>query len=168
MLAPARSRPGERFAVAGALYPADTAWPGNVEHVPHLPPGEHAAFYAGQTFTLNVTRADMVAAGHSPSVRLFEAAACGVPIVSDSWAGLDLLFRPGREILLADEAEAVLRILDGHDATRAAAIGAAARAVVLRRHTALARARELEAHLAEAAQGRGRPARAGVLTAAAP
>jgi spore maturation protein CgeB len=168
LLQPARRLPGQLFAVAGALYPAEIAWPGNVEHVPHLPPGEHAAFYASQTFTLNVTRADMVAAGHSPSVRLFEAAACGVPIVSDSWAGLDQLFRPGREILLADDAEAVLEILEGLDEERAAAIGAAARAVVLRRHTALARARELETHLAEAALGRARPARTGALATVSP
>jgi spore maturation protein CgeB len=154
LIEPARRLPGERFAVAGAQYPAETAWPANVGHTAHLPPSEHAAFYAAQAFTLNVTRADMVAAGHSPSVRLFEAAACGVPIISDVWPGLDRLFRPGHEILLAEDTEAVLRILHGHDDGQAAAVGAAARTVVLRRHTALARARELEGHLAEAAQGR--------------
>ena len=43
----------------------------------------------------------MVRAGWSPSVRLFEAAACGTPIISDRWDGLDAIFAPGRDILLA-------------------------------------------------------------------
>ena len=46
---------------------------------------------------------DMIAAGYSPSVRLFEAAACGTPIVSDDWQGLDTLFAPARGIILADD-----------------------------------------------------------------
>jgi spore maturation protein CgeB len=109
---------------------------------------------------LNVTRADMVAAGHSPSVRLFEAAACGVPIVSDVWAGLDRLFRPETEILLAEGTADVQRILEGVGEPRRRAIAEAARAVVLRRHTADARARELEAHLAEATGQHAHRARA--------
>ncbi len=55
-----------------------------------------ARFYNQQRFTLNVTRADMIAAGWSPSVRLFEAAACGTPIISDAWAGLESLLRDRR------------------------------------------------------------------------
>jgi spore maturation protein CgeB len=160
LLEPARRLPERRFAVAGAQYPADLDWPANAEHTPHLPPDRHAAFYSAQSFTLNVTRADMVAAGYSPSVRLFEAAACSVPIISDEWAGLERLFRPGREILIAEDTETVLRLLRELDPDRAAAIGAAARALVLRRHTADARSRELEAHLAEAARERVRHQRA--------
>ena len=96
----------------------------------------------------------MVAAGWSPSVRLFEAGACGVPVVSDAWDGLDSLFRPGEEILLAETADDVLRTLRDCPEERRRAIGAAARARVLARHTAAARARELEAHLLEAAAAR--------------
>ncbi|MBV8973022.1 MAG: glycosyltransferase family 1 protein, partial [Sphingomonadaceae bacterium] len=90
------------------------------------------------------TRADMIAAGWSPSVRLFEAAACGTPIVSDIWDGIDDLFAPGREIVLARTKEDVIAALsrDGE------AIGAAARARVLAGHTAAHRAAELEGHLA--------------------
>jgi spore maturation protein CgeB len=160
LLEPARLLPEERLALAGAAYP-DIAWPENLERIPHLPPPEHPAFYAAQRFTLNLTRADMVAAGHSPSVRLFEAAACGVPVISDAWEGLDALFRPGREILLAETTEDVLRILRDCGPARGREIGQAARAVVLRRHTADRRARELEAALAETARAcrdHGRPA----------
>ncbi len=55
--------------------------------IEHLAPQQHAAFYAAQRFTLNVTRADMRALGFSPSVRLFEAAACGTPIIVGPLAG---------------------------------------------------------------------------------
>ena len=87
--------------MAGPMYPAELEWPGNVERIENVPPRDHPSFYAAQRFTLNVTRADMVRAGWSPSVRLFEAAACGVPVMSDWWEGLDAFFEPGREILIA-------------------------------------------------------------------
>jgi spore maturation protein CgeB len=92
----------------------------------------------------------MVAAGFSPSVRLFEAAACGTPILSDAWSGLETLFEPGREILLATSPDEVLRQLRELPEARRRAIGAAGRARVLRAHTAAHRALELEALVAEA------------------
>jgi spore maturation protein CgeB len=147
LIEPARREPGRRFVVAGPQYPSDIDWPANVERIEHLPPAEHAAFYAASRFTLNVTRADMIAAGWSPSVRLFEAASCGTPIISDRWEGLDSLFAPVREIILANTADDVLAAL----ATDAQAIGEAARARVMAAHTAAHRAAELETHLAEAA-----------------
>lgn len=140
----ARLMPSKYFVVAGAQYPNTVAWPENVQHIEHLPPGEHAAFYCGQRFTLNVTRDDMKALGYSPSVRLFEAAACGVPIISDAWPGLEAIFRLGTEILTADSTEDVLRLL--HDTTPAKrkAVAEAARQRVLKEHTAQHRAAELE------------------------
>lgn len=148
---PARAWPEGRFVVAGPLYPADAAWPPNVARVEHLPPGEHRAFYAGQRFTLNVTRADMVRRGHSPSVRLFEAACCGVPIISDWWPGLDEFLTPGEEILIAQGAEDVLRMLRSMPDGQRRAIAEAARARVLGAHTGDHRAAELEGYAAEAA-----------------
>ena len=139
----ARARPKRRFAVAGPQYPADVDWPANVERIDHLPPGDHAAFYSASRFTLNVTRADMIAAGWSPSVRLFEAAACGTPIISDRWPGLDAILADGSEIILADTGAEVIAALDRD----AAAIGHAARARVLAEHGADTRAAQLETHL---------------------
>ena len=156
LLAPSRSLPGERFVVAGPQYPADTAWPANVERIEHLPPAEHPGFYNAQRLTLNVTRADMVQAGWSPSVRLFEAAACGVPVVSDWWEGLDQFFLPGKEILVARDAAEVLQHLADTDEERRAELGAAARARVLAEHTAEHRAVELEGHVREVRRGSGR------------
>jgi spore maturation protein CgeB len=146
LLEPARQRPDLSFAVAGPQYPVDIDWPANVARIEHLPPAEHAAFYSASRFTLNVTRADMIAAGWSPSVRLFEAGACGTPIISDRWDGIETLFRPGEAIILADTAEDVIAALD----RPARAIGAAARAVVLEGHSAEVRAAQFEADLAAA------------------
>jgi spore maturation protein CgeB len=147
---PARRRPAGRFVVAGPQYPPQLEWPANVERIEHLAPVHHSGFYGAQRFTLNVTRADMVAAGWSPSVRLFEAAACGVPVISDWWEGLDHFFRPDEEILVAADADDVLRHLVDVDEERRVAIAAAARRRVPAEHTAAHRAAELEAHVAVA------------------
>jgi spore maturation protein CgeB len=141
--------PQGRFIVAGSQYPAAINWPGNVQRIEHLPPGRHSAFYGAQRFTLNVTRADMIRRGHSPSVRLFEAAACGVPVISDWWPGLDDLFIPGEEILIARNTAEVLHILRTTPEPRRLAIAAAARARVLAAHTAGHRAAELEVYARE-------------------
>lgn len=140
----ARRWPGGRFVVAGPQYPETIQWPGNVQRLEHLPPAEHRSFYNRQRFTLNITRADMIRAGYSPSVRLFEAAACGVPVISDYWDGLDELFRFGQEILVARDTADVLRYLREIPEEERQAIGERARARVLSEHTAAHRAEELE------------------------
>ncbi|WP_267360008.1 MULTISPECIES: glycosyltransferase [unclassified Methylobacterium] len=150
LIAPARRAPDLRFAVAGPQYPNGIDWPANVERIEHLPPDQHPDFYAASRYTLNVTRADMVRAGWSPSVRLFEAGACGTPVLSDRWDGLDTLLVPEREILLPEGPEDVLAILRGPSEAERRRLGAAARAAILARHTAAARAAELEHHLGQA------------------
>ncbi len=136
------------------------SWPGNVKHFTHLAPDRHRAFYNEQRFTLNLTRAAMAAVGFSPSVRLFEAGACGVPIISDYWEGLDTFFAPGEEILVAASSAEVAEMLQDMPETQRAAIGARARAAVLAKHTAAHRAMELEGYVADvgAAAPPGAPA----------
>lgn len=146
MLQPAREWPEGRFVVAGPQYPDGIAWPANCDYRPHLPPAEHRAFYNRQRFALNITRADMVRAGWSPSVRLFEAAACGTPLISDRWAGIETLFEPGREIVLADGPAEVLAALRGIGEDERQAMAQRARRRILAGHTAAHRARELVAH----------------------
>lgn len=146
----ARQAPTLRFCVAGPQYPAEIAWPGNVERLEHVAPADHPTFYSASRFTLNVTRADMIAAGWSPSVRLFEAAACGTPIISDVWDGLETVLDPGREILLAEDPETVLRALSLLADPDRRAIGEAGRRRILAAHTADHRAEELEGLLQSA------------------
>jgi spore maturation protein CgeB len=149
LLEPARRLRSARFVVGGPQYPDGIAWPANVERTHHVPPPEHRHFYGRQRFTLNVTRASMRAAGHSPSVRLFEAAACGVPIISDRWAGVEEVLAPDREVLVADTTKDVLRILRELSDDERRAIAARARARVLAEHTPAHRAAELEAYVTQ-------------------
>ena len=146
LLGAARAHPQGRFIVAGPQYPGTEHWPANVTHQPHLPPAEHRRFYNSQRFTLNVTRQDMIRAGWSPSVRLFEAAACGTPIVSDRWAGIETLLVPGQEILLVDGTADVLHILRHFGEDERLRLAERARQRILREHTAEHRAVELEGH----------------------
>lgn len=142
---PARRLPDCNFLVAGPQYPKLVKWPKNVRHINHLNPRWHARFYSSSRLTLNVTRRDMVQAGYSPSVRLFEAAACAATIVSDNWPGLDSFFVPGREILLPSGSDDVVRYIRDTDEAELRRIGDAAQARVLADHTSERRAEQFEA-----------------------
>ncbi len=148
LLEPAARWSEGRFAIAGPQYPDADAWPGNVRHVAHLAPNEHADFYCRQRFTLNVTRASMRRMGYSPSVRLFEAACCGTPVISDYWDGLDGFFRIGKEILVAASGDEVLGLVREMPDNERTALARAARERVLSSHTGYTRAAELEQQLA--------------------
>lgn len=150
LVEPARRLPHLSFVVAGPQYPDDIDWPANVQRIDHVPPADHPAFYAASRFTLNVTRADMVAAGWSPSIRLFEAAACGAPVISDVWPGLDELFAPGEEILLAHTGEDVVAALQSPPSC-ARDMGLRARERILADHTPGHRAGVVERELRAAA-----------------
>lgn len=147
---PARMWPEGRFTVVGPMYPRKIKWPRNVRRRNHLSPSQHRAFYNAQRFTLNVTRADMVRAGYSPSVRLFEAAACGIPIITDYWPGLESVLRPGSEILVARNSGDSLRYLREMRESERLEVGGRARKRVLAAHTSAHRALQLEAYVLEA------------------
>ncbi len=142
LVAPARADPALRAVIAGPMYPPELRWPPNVERIEHVAPREHPGFYCAGAWTLNVTRPEMRVLGHSPSVRLFEAAACGVPIVSDTWPGIEDVLEPGREIVLAENRHDVLAAL-ARPAAERRAIGDAARERVLAAHTATHRVEQL-------------------------
>ena len=143
LVEPARQRPDRPFVIGGAQYPSDFPWAPNIFFVRHLPPVEHPAFFCSSRLTLNITRHAMAQMGYCPSGRLFEAAACGVPILSDGWEGLDTFFTPDREILIARTTEEALAALDRTDA-ELRSIAEAARERVLAEHTAAHRAEQLE------------------------
>jgi spore maturation protein CgeB len=153
MCTPARRSPQKLFAVAGPLYPAELSWPANVERIEHVGPDRHGWFYSRQRFTLNLTRANMVHMGYSPSVRLFEAAACGVAIISDWWPGLETIFVPGRHILVARSSDEALSYLCEFSERDRRQLAIRAREHVLAQHTAAHRAIALEGYVEELLAG---------------
>ena len=153
---PARRRPDQRFLIGGAQYPQDFPWSPNIFFVRHLPPSEHPAFFSSSRMTLNVTRRDMAEMGWCPSGRLFEATACGTPVLSDSWPGLDCFFEPGREILVARGTEDTVAALAVSPA-ELGRISAAARERTLAEHTSDHRAAQFVAAIEGACAERGRP-----------
>jgi spore maturation protein CgeB len=149
LIEPARKLTAMNFCVVGPQYPESIDWPANVVRLQHLSPSRHRAFYNSQRFTLNVTRREMIASGHSPSVRLFEAAACGTTIISDAWEGLERLFSPGIEILLARDSSQVEKYLNEITEEQRLAIAGRARDRVLGEHTSAHRVESLEKYVAE-------------------
>ncbi len=148
---PARRLPERRFLIGGALYPRKFPWTKNIFFIPHVHPADHPGFYCSSLFTLNITRQAMAEMGYCPSGRLFEAAACGAPMLSDTWEGLEQFFEPGVEILIVKTSEDVLRALE-MSRREIKTMARAARQRTLEMHTARNRARDLEAAL-EAARG---------------
>ncbi|HEY3703853.1 MAG TPA: glycosyltransferase [Terracidiphilus sp.] len=147
----ARRLPERAFLVAGPQYPVEIEWPGNVERIIHLSPREHPEFYSSSRFTLNLTRDDMVAAGYSPSVRLFEASACGAAIISDAWPGLEEFLTPGEEVLLPEDADEVVRVLREMPDAERVRMGQRARQRILDQHTSAHRAEQFENVVAQCA-----------------
>jgi spore maturation protein CgeB len=156
LMEPARRATHFSFIVGGAQYPNGIEWPSNVDFVGHVPPADHPDFYNSCRFALNITRVDMVSAGYSPSVRLFEAAACGTPIISDVWCGLETFFTPPHEIVFAATADEVIVVLDGMNESARRLMADQARARVMEAHTAKCRALELERFIREAAGSSGK------------
>ncbi|HYH09851.1 MAG TPA: glycosyltransferase [Thermoanaerobaculia bacterium] len=138
----ARKLPAQRFVLGGSMYPSEFPWTENIHFFHHVPPAEHPAFYCSSKLTLNVTRGAMASRGYCPSGRLFEAAACRTPILSDTFDGLDAFFEPGKEILLARSTEEAVEALQ-LPSSEIARIGEAAHKRVMAEHTSDVRAREM-------------------------
>jgi spore maturation protein CgeB len=149
LVEPARRLGSRRFLIGGAQYPAAFPWSDNIYFVRHLPPAEHAAFYGSSRVTLNITRAPMAEMGYCPSGRLFEAAACGAPVLTDVWEGLSDFFEPGSEILMASTTDDALAALETSD-EELSRIARGARERTLSEHTADRRATELVAAIEDA------------------
>lgn len=157
LIEPARRLPERRFLVGGARCPDGAHWPANMAFAGYVPPAEYPAFHCSSRLALNVTRPAMAESGYCPSVRLFEAAACGVAMLSDGWEGLDTFFEPGSEILIARTVDDVEQAVAMDDA-QLERVGQAARRRALEEHTADRRAREMiDALDTAAAATAGRP-----------
>ncbi len=146
---PARRRPQAQFVLAGSLYPRGRRWPSNVHLLEHVAPTDHPALYSSSRLTLNVTRDGMARYGYCPSGRFFEAAACGTPVITDSWPGLETFFVPGDELLVAGSVEDVLQALDSTDA-ELSRLAWRARERTLAEHTGEDRAAQLLSYFDQA------------------
>ncbi len=160
-LEPASRMAEETFLIGGSLYPEDFPRLPNIRFARHVPPSEHRRFFSSSRFTLNITRGAMAEMGYCPSGRIFEAAACGAPIISDSWAGLEMFLEPGKEIILACNADEVIRALRMPEDKRRSLVEAA-KERVLAEHTAYHRALALESLLGSSLTSRGAYAGASV------
>jgi spore maturation protein CgeB len=162
---PSETLRGRQFILAGPQYPKSLRWPKNVRRIVHLSPKYHPQFYSSSRFTLNLTRQEMVRWGYSPSVRLFEGAACGCTIVSDFWPGLDTILKIGDEVLVTENAEQVKELIQGMDDGEARGVGSRARERVLAEHSSDRRAEQFESYAA-LARGGLRPDRLAAVTPA--
>jgi spore maturation protein CgeB len=149
LLEPARRWDDGRFIVAGSWYPRSLRWPGNVKRIPQISPQKRRAFYNSQRFTLDLMPPDTLALGYSPSARLFEAAACGTPVITEFWPGLDAFFTPDEEILVSHSADETMIYLEEISEPDRRRMGYRARERVLSSHTTRHRAAELESYILE-------------------
>jgi len=151
---PAQRLPASRIIVGGPQYPDVEEWPTNIEYRAHVGQPEHLAFYASGRFTLNLTRGAMCQWGWCPSGRLFEAAACGTPLLTDVWPGLSDFFTPGEEIIAVESADDVVRAVSSMDDAALRRMADRARERVLDTCTADVRALDFEAALQDAGADR--------------
>ena len=148
-LEPASRHLEKQFLLAGALYPWDWQWPANIRKIDHVSPHDHSRFYSSSRMTLNITREEMARNGWCPSGRFFEAAACGTPLITDHWEGLDSFFDPDRDLRVVTSPEDVEEALNlPDDELRTMAANARQRA--LDEHTGSVRALQLLRYFEEA------------------
>jgi glycosyltransferase involved in cell wall biosynthesis len=160
LLEPARRLDTGFFAVAGAGFPDHFPWPANVLYVERLPASAHGRFFAGQRYTLDLARRDLLRSGWAPTPTLLQAMVTGTPVISDNGQGLAEHFKIGHEILVADNAQDVVNHLTRLPESTRRRIAERARGRVLAAHTAAHRAEELERLLRRAQHDSARHAQA--------
>ncbi len=134
--------------VYGVRYPADALdvmEAAGIHYGGWLPAHRAPQAFADARVTVHVPRAPYA---HSlqgiPTIRMFEAMACGIPIISAPWDDVEALFREGTYLRVGSGAEmqqALRLVLSDHDL--ASAMAARARAAVLASHTCRHRAEQL-------------------------
>ncbi len=117
-----------------------------IEYGGWLPNHRVPALYAAHQVTVHVPRRQHAQLLPGiPSSRMFEALACGIPLVSAPWNDSEELFTPGADFLVARDGAAMvtqLRMLLS-DPEAASALAAHGRHTVLARHTCAHRVDEL-------------------------
>jgi len=142
---------GLRARVHGVRYPEDARREladAGIEYAGWLPNYQAPCVFAQHAVTVHVPRRPYVEALPGiPTIRVFEALACGIPLVSCWWDDVEGLFSVGEDFLMVrtpgEMTHAVRDVLA--DADAAAALAAHGRATVLARHTCAHRVDELMA-----------------------
>src|SRR5690606_12586251 len=143
----ARRRPERKFLLGGSGWNDAAGRYSNVSYCRHGITKEHNAFNCSPLAVLNISRESMARFRFSPAPRVFAAAGAGSCGVTDDWEGVELFLDPGSECLTARTGEEVAEHLESLDASRARALGEAARQRVLAEHTYDRRAEQVEEEL---------------------
>ena len=146
LLRAAARLPNRRFLLGGNGWD-DKVMPANVTALGHVYTHEHNAFNCTARAVLNINRESMARYGFSPPTRVFEAAGAGACLITDAWAGIEQFLEPDREVLVAQDGEAVANHVEALTAHRARTIGQASLKRVLAEHTYAHRASQVEAVL---------------------
>jgi spore maturation protein CgeB len=141
--AAAERLPDHRFVLGGSGW-GDKAMPVNVNYVGHVYTRDHNAFNCSSRAVLNVNRDSMASYGFSPPTRIFEAAGAAACLITDAWEGIEEFLEPEQEVLVARDADDVVRHLLALDQERAKQMGQAALQRVLAEHTYRHRALQLQ------------------------
>jgi spore maturation protein CgeB len=142
--------PHMRFVLGGEGWRGKPV-PPNVRCMGHVGTRDHNRVNCSARIVLNVNRDSMADTGFSPPTRIFEAAGAGACVVTDCWKGIETFFAPGREVLVAADAEDVVEYLKTRDRNQTQAIGCAMRQRALEEHTYRLRARQVDAIVTQAA-----------------
>jgi len=141
--ASAEQAPKLQFLLGGEGW-GGKGMPGNVRWIGHVGTACHNVINCSARMVLNINRQSMAKVGFSPPTRVFEAAGAGACLITDAWRGVEHFFEPGREILVAHNADEIVRYLQEIRPQQARTIGAAMNQHALRDHTYQLRARQVD------------------------
>jgi spore maturation protein CgeB len=138
-----------RARIYGVRYPQDALRglaTAGVHYAGWAPNFDVPGIFSEFRVTIHIPRRPYAAALPGvPTIRVFEALACGIPLVSAPWSDAEQLFTPGEDFLFArtgKEMRSHLRMLLNEPAA-GAALAARGRATIERRHTCAHRIDEL-------------------------
>jgi len=148
----AQLAPDFQFALGGEGWEGKRL-PANVRWIGHVSTGDHNRVNCSARMVLNINRDSMAGVGFSPPTRVFEAAGAGACLITDRWVGIEQFFAPGKEILVAGNAEEIIACLRDISAAKAREIGQNMRVRALRDHTYELRAKEVDTIIANVPAG---------------
>jgi spore maturation protein CgeB len=148
LLRPAGELRHHRFAIYGVRYPKDALRAlqnAGVQYGAYLPNLDGPSTYAASRLTMHIPRQQYVGAmAGIPTIRVFEALACGIPLISAPWPDTEQLFRKDDFLFVRNSNEAMSameRLLSDEDA--AAQQAKQGLETVLARHTCMHRAQQV-------------------------